>query len=133
MINAYRGHYGDFNILKKRNMWFPWLQEKINHFLQGCDECMIKNIKSALHDIRTFPSPKSPFVHVAIDFVDMITQVKWKRYMLVVVDRFLRWDKDFAVEQQSGEAVVAALTKEIIPRFRIPSIIQFNFFRFVLW
>ncbi len=42
----------------------------------------------------------------------------------MVVDRFSRWVEAFPVGKQSGEAVAQALSKEIIPRFGVPSILQ---------
>ncbi len=71
-------------IIKQNNMWFPRMQEKVNEFLTRCSECMTRNIKSAPHPIRHFPSPKGPFTHLVMDFVDMITPIKGKRYMVVV-------------------------------------------------
>ncbi len=44
--------------------------------------------------------------------------------MLVVVDRFFRWVEAFPVGQQSGEAAAQALSKEIIPLFGVPSVLQ---------
>ncbi len=78
-------------IIKQNNMWFPRLQEKVNEFLTRCSECMTRNIKSAPHPIRHFPRLKGPFTHLVMDFVEMITPIKGKRYMLVVVDTFSRW------------------------------------------
>ncbi len=56
----------------------------------------------------------------------MITPIKGKRYMLVLVDRFYRWVEAFPVGQQSGEAVAQALSEEIIPWFGVPSILQYD-------
>ncbi len=111
-------------IIKQNNMWFPRMQEKINEFLTRCSECMTRNIKSAPHAIRHFPSPKGPFTHLVMNFVDIITPIKGKRYMLVVVDRFSRWVEAFPVGKQSAEAVAQALSKEIILRFGVPSILH---------
>ena len=36
------------------------------------------------------PVPEGPFKHLCIDYVDMITPVRGKRYMLVIFDRFSR-------------------------------------------
>ncbi len=99
------------------------MQEKVNEFLTRCSECMTRNIKNAPHPIRHFPSSKGPFTHLLMDFVNMITPIKGKRYMLVVVHRFSRWVEAFPVDKQSGEAVAQALSKEIITRFGVPSIL----------
>ncbi len=98
-------------IIKQNNMWFPRLQEKVNEFLTRCSECMTRNIKSAPHPIRHFPRLKGPFTHLVMDFVEMITPIKGKRYMLVVVDTFSRWVEAFPVGKQSGEAAAQALSK----------------------
>lgn len=35
--------------------------------------------------------PEGPFKHLVTEYVDMITRVQAKRYVLVITDRFSRW------------------------------------------
>ena len=37
------------------------------------------------------PMPEGPFKHVVIDYIDMGKKIRNHRYVLVVMDRFIRW------------------------------------------
>lgn len=65
--------------------------------------------------------PEGPFKHLVMDYVDMIRSIHGKRYMLVVIDRFSRWVEATPSANEGAGTVIKFLTREVIPRFRIPS------------
>ena len=67
------------------------------------------------------PTPEGPFRHLVMDFVDMSKSVNGKRYMLVLIDRFSRWVEAVPSKGQSAATVIKFLTREVMPRFGIPS------------
>lgn len=71
--------------------------------------------------IRRIPEPERLFKHSVTDFVDMVKQMRGKRYMLVTPDRFNRLVKATPSADQSASTEITFLTRELIPRFGIPS------------
>ncbi|MGL5625306.1 integrase catalytic domain-containing protein [Cetobacterium sp.] len=67
--------------------------------------------------------PEQPFQHLQIDFTHM-PQVGNLRNPLVIIDRFSKWPEAFACVTENAKTVVKILTKEIISRFGIPSVIM---------
>ncbi len=51
----------------------------------------------------------------------MIRTVRGKRYLLVIIDRFSRWVEAVPSTDQGAQTVITFLTREVIPRFGIPS------------
>ncbi len=51
----------------------------------------------------------------------MIRTVRGKRYLLVIIDRFSRWVEAVPSADQGAQTVIKFLTREVIPRFGIPS------------
>ncbi len=51
----------------------------------------------------------------------MIKRVQGKRFMLVVIDRFSKWLEAVASADQGAGTLIKFLTREVIPRFGIPS------------
>jgi transposase InsO family protein len=49
-----------------------------------------------------------------MDYIDMM-------YMLVSIDRFSRWVEAVPSKDQSAASVIKFLTREVMPRFGIPS------------
>jgi len=57
---------------------------------------------------------------LVMDFVDMIKPVGGKRYMLVVVDRFLRWLEACPTKWKDAQSVAKFLCREVISRWGLP-------------
>lgn len=55
-----------------------------------------------------------------MDFVDMIKSIGGKRYMLVGVDRFLRWPEVSPTNRKEAPSVATFLGGEVISRWRLP-------------
>lgn len=96
MMNAHgsehcaRGEMID-KILRQQGFWFINMQNKISKFLSFLSECdmyMKRNVKPAVHPMCLFPSVEGPFVHLVMDFVDMIHPIKEKMC-------FLEMDRSF--------------------------------------
>lgn len=77
-----------------------------------------KGVKTPVGHI---PVREGPFKHLCMDYVDMIKSVHGKRYMLVVIDRFSRWVEATPSKTLGADTVIKFLTREVIPRFGIPS------------
>ncbi|XP_046899564.1 uncharacterized protein LOC124483259 isoform X1 [Hypomesus transpacificus] len=113
------------NRIRKMGLWSPNLKAQVVSVLNKCDICLKNNAKRGVETATGFtPMAGGPFEHICVDFVDMITPVHGKRYMLVLTDRFSRWIEATPAKHQSAETVIKFLTREIIPRFGIPSIIS---------
>ncbi|KAI2645593.1 Gag-Pol polyprotein [Labeo rohita] len=67
--------------------------------------------------------PEAPFQHVQVDFTHM-PPIGNLKYLLVIVDRFSKWPEAFPCAKEDAKTVVKILTKEIIPRFGIPTTIE---------
>nr|XP_055047287.1 uncharacterized protein LOC129432726 [Misgurnus anguillicaudatus] len=90
--------------------------------LDSCLTCAKVNPhKQTKHD--ALPHPEAPFQHVQIDFTHM-PPIGNLKYLLVFVDRFSKWPEAFACAKEDAKTVVKILTKEIIPRFGIPTTIE---------
>lgn len=77
--------------------------------------------KGITTSIGHIPIPEGPFKHLVMDYVDMIRSIRGKRYMLVIIDRFSRWVEAVPSANEGAETVIKFLTREVIPRFGIPS------------
>lgn len=90
--------------------------------LDACLVCAKTNKhKATKHD--SLPHPELPFQHLQIDFTHMPPCGNYK-YLLVIVDRFSKWPEAFPCGKENAQTVVKVLTKEIIPRFGIPAVIE---------
>lgn len=108
--------------IKQQGFWSPYLQATIDNYLAECGICAQNNVrKGTSAPIGHIPVPEGPFKHLVLDFVDMIKSVRGKRYMLVVIDRFSRWVEAVPSPDQAAGTVIKFLTREVIPRFGIPS------------
>ena len=63
--------------------------------------------------------PEGPFQHIVIDYVDM-TSARQKIHTSSI-DRFSRWIETIPSADQGSGTVIKFLTREVIPRFGIPS------------
>lgn len=61
------------------------------------------------------------FKYLAVDYVDEIKSVQGKCYMLVIIDCFSHWVEAVPSKDLGSETVIKFLTREVIPRFGIPS------------
>ncbi|XP_036001791.1 protein NYNRIN-like [Fundulus heteroclitus] len=108
--------------LKKQGYWSPYMQAMVDEILSQCEICAENNVRKGIKSpIGHIPVPEGPFKHLVIDYVDMIKPVQGKRYMLVVIDRFSRWVEAVPSKTLGAETVIKFLTREVIPRFGIPS------------
>ena len=120
-------------ITTEYGFWAPFLLEQIDHVIGRCTICLKNNVrKGVVTPPGHIPTPKGPMRELVIDYVDMITPVEGKRYMLVVVDRFSRWveacptkRKDAWVEacptkRKDAQSVAKFLCREVLPRFGLP-------------
>lgn len=70
------------------------------------------------------PLPKGPFKHLTIDYAYMVCPIRGHRYLLVIVDRFSRWVEAVPTKSQNTVNVIKFLTREVFPRFGVPTIIS---------
>ncbi len=105
--------------IKQQGFWSPYLLPMVDEFLSTCEVCAKHNVRKGIATpIGHIPVPEGPFKHLIMDYVDMIKLVQGKRYML---DRFSkRVDAVPSADQRAG-TVITFLTREVIPRFGIPS------------
>lgn len=104
--------------------WFcPNLTQHVKQFLFRCAMCMQFNIaKGTPLKPGNFPAPRGPFVHLAMDFIDLAKRKQRKRYCLVLIDRFTRWVEAFPTTHCDAKTVAKLLVREIIPRFGVPEV-----------
>ncbi|KAI5085953.1 hypothetical protein C0J45_23533, partial [Silurus meridionalis] len=95
------------------------LYTEVNNILDRCLTCAQNNISKpgAIH--QHLPVPETPFQERQIDFTHMPRRGPF-RYLLVMVDTFLRWVEAFPCSKENARVVVQKLTTEIIPRYGIP-------------
>ncbi|KAK0136998.1 Gag-Pol polyprotein [Merluccius polli] len=87
--------------IRKQGYWSPYLQTMVDNQLNECEVCAKNNVrKTIITPLGHIPTPEGPFRHLVLDYVDMIKKVNDKRYMLVVIDRFSRWEKDRVPEPE---------------------------------
>ncbi len=108
--------------IKQQGYWSPYLHATVDEYLATCEVCAKNNVRKGITTpIGHIPVPEGPFKHLVMDYVDMIKRVQGKRYMLVVIDRFSRWVEAVPSADQGAGTVITFLTREVIPRFGIPS------------
>ncbi len=108
--------------IKQQGFWSPYLHAMVDEFLSTCEVCAKYNVRKGIATpIGHIPVPEGPFKHLVMDYVDMIKRVQGKRYMLVIIDRFSRWVEAVPSADQGAGTVIKFLTREVIPRFGIPS------------
>ena len=94
----------------------------IDNQLNECEVCAKNNVRKTITTpLGHIPTPEGPFRHLVMDYVDMIKSIGGKRYMLVIIDRFSRWVEAVPSKDQSAATVIKFLTREVMPRFGIPS------------
>ncbi|ROI47835.1 Transposon Tf2-6 polyprotein [Anabarilius grahami] len=90
--------------------------------LDACLTCAkVNQHRPVKHD--ALPHPQAPFQNVQIDFTHM-PPIGNLKYLLVIVDRFSKWPEAFPCTKEDAKTVVKILSKEIIPRFGIPTTIE---------
>ncbi len=105
--------------IKKQGYWSPYIHAMVDEFLATCEVCAKNNVRKGITTpTGHIPVPEGPFKHLVMD---MIKRVQGKRYMLVVIDRFSRWVEAVPSADQGAGTVIQFLTREVIPRFGIPS------------
>ncbi|ROL43699.1 Retrovirus-related Pol polyprotein from transposon 412 [Anabarilius grahami] len=108
--------------IKRQGFWSPYMQQRVDEYLSECEICAQNNVKrGTATPLGSIPVPEGPFKHLVLDYVDMIKSVRGKRYMLVIIDRFSRWVEAEPLADQGAKTVIRFLTREVIPRFGIPS------------
>ncbi len=90
-----------------------------DEFLSTCEVCAKYNVRKGI--VTPIGHITGPFKHLVMDYVDMIKRVQGKMYMLVIIDRFSRWVEAVPSADQGSGTVIRFLTREVIPRFGIPS------------
>lgn len=98
------------------------MKDMVDEILSQCEICAENNARKGIKPcIGHIPVPEGPFKHLVIDYVDMLKPVQGKRYMLVIIDRFSRWVEAVPSKTLGADTVIKFLTREVIPRFGIPS------------
>ncbi|KAK0144494.1 Gag-Pol polyprotein [Merluccius polli] len=97
-------------IIKEYGFWAPFLLEQIDHVIGRCTICLKNNVRrGVVTPPGHIPTPRGPMRELVIDYVDMITPVEGKRYMLVVVDRFSRWVEACPTKRKDAQLVARFL------------------------
>lgn len=108
-------------ITKEYGFWAPYLLEQIDHVIGRCTICLKNNVRRGVATPPGhIPTPNGPMRELVIDYVDMITPVEGKRYMLVVVDRFSRWPEACPTKRKDAQSVAKFLCREVLPRWGLP-------------
>ena len=108
-------------ITKEYGFWAPFLLEQIDHVIGRCTICLKNNVrKGVVTPPGHIPTPKGQMRELVIDYVDMITPVEGKRYMLVVVDRFSQWVEACPTKRKDAQSVAKFLCHDVLPRFGLP-------------
>ncbi|CAJ1078010.1 protein NYNRIN-like isoform X2 [Xyrichtys novacula] len=108
-------------IIKEYGCWAPYLLEQIDYVISKCTICLKNNVrKGVLVPPGYVPTPTGPMRELVVDFVDMMKPVGGKRYMLVVVDRFLRWPEACPTKRKDAQSVAKFLCREVISRWVLP-------------
>ena len=105
--------------------WSPYMTPMVDRELALCPHCPKYNVRKMFtQPLAHIPMPDGPFRHLMMDYVDMITRVQGKRYMLVVVCRFSRWVEACPTAHNDHKAAARFLCKEVFPRFGMPDTIS---------
>ncbi len=84
----------------------------VDEFLATCEVCAKYNVRKGMATpIGHIPVLEGPFKYLVMDYVDMIKRVQGKRYMLVIIDRFVRWVDAVPSADQGAGTVIQFLTR----------------------
>jgi hypothetical protein len=106
--------------------WHPHMLDMTREVSESCEVCRSYNKVSLGVVMGSFPVPDAPFQDICIDFTDMgqDNRVEGKRYLLVMVDRFIRWVEAIPTAREDAKVVIKWLRRELIPRFGGPRMIR---------
>ncbi|XP_065127444.2 uncharacterized protein [Paramisgurnus dabryanus] len=93
----------------------------VANYIRSCEVCCEHNVKPTVKPQRGyFPITTGPGDEIIIDFTDMITGVRGKRYVLVIVDSFTAWPEAYPVGREDSTAVIKCLINHYIPNHGFP-------------
>uniref|UniRef100_A0A8C5M720 Gag-Pol polyprotein n=1 Tax=Leptobrachium leishanense TaxID=445787 RepID=A0A8C5M720_9ANUR len=115
---------GGMTRLVNRSWWAPGFQDYARKRVRECTVCQENNVgRPVKTPPKHVPHTDGPFHIVQIDFSDMPQCGRFK-YMLVCVDQFTGWVEAYPTVRNDARTVVKCLTRELIPRFGIGSVIS---------
>ncbi|XP_037835053.1 uncharacterized protein LOC108247184 [Kryptolebias marmoratus] len=120
------GHVGVRQMLENlKEWWHPFMSDMVRHFVKTCNVCGQFNLKKTLTPPQgKFPLMTCPGREIILDYTDMVTSVKGKRYLLVCVDAFTGWPEAWPAAREDSKTVVKCLINHYIPRHGFPEKIR---------
>ncbi|XP_053731649.1 uncharacterized protein LOC128765183 [Synchiropus splendidus] len=119
-------HVGSSAMMSRLTMWWhPHLRDMCSTFVSQCSTCQDFNVRPTLRPTPgAFPTPTWPGEEIVIDYTDMLTPVRGKRYLLVFVDSFSGWPEAYPCAKEDAVSVVKALINHYIPTHGFPARIR---------
>ncbi|XP_053714219.1 uncharacterized protein LOC128755047 [Synchiropus splendidus] len=119
-------HVGSSAMMSRLTMWWhPHLRDMCSTFVSQCSTCQDFNVRPTLRPTPgAFPTPTWPGEEIVIDYTDMLTPVRGKRYLLVFVDSFSGWPEAYPCVKEDAVSVVKALINHYIPTHGFPARIR---------
>ena len=122
------GHLGVTKTLSKirQSYYWPGLQRDVRQYIAGCDtctrrKCPTKTNRAPMQIVRS----GLPMERIALDILgELPITDNGNRYILVISDYFTKWTEAFPMPNMEAKTVVDILTREVIARFGVPSIIH---------
>lgn len=98
----------------KRNYWFDSKKPKIERFIRNCIRCIMCSppVRITERNLHSVPKKLVPFDTIHVDYFGPLSSVRGARkHILLVVDRFTKFTKLFAVKSTGTREVEVCLDK----------------------
>lgn len=100
-------HVGIKQTISNLNQWWhPFLAATVKEFIANCRVCSIHNVRAGVKCAAGVFPPRGPGEEVVIDYTDMGERVEGKRYLLVFMNVFSGWPKEWPTGEEDLISVI---------------------------
>lgn len=117
---AHPGPRATVKMVTQRVLW-PSVKRDVTAWARACIRCqrakVSRHTKAPLH---RFDMAAERFAHIHVDFVGPLPEVRGKKYIVTMIDRFTRWPVAFPVSSTSFDDLYKAVVYGWIQHYGLP-------------